>query len=408
MASQNVTFKNADGIKLTGILDRPQGARRATALFAHCFTCSKDLKAAARIARSLTDAGVAVLRFDFTGLGQSSGEFADSNFSTNISDLLDAAGWLQSELGGPDLLVGHSLGGTAVLAAARKIAEAKVVATIAAPAEPAHLKHMLSGSEDTIRTEGQARVNLGGRPFTIRRQFIDDLERHDMPAEIAGLRKPLIVFHAPLDDIVEIDNASEIFVAAKHPKSFVSLDDADHLLTRETDAAYVGRVLAAWAGRYLPDSREALSSVEPDDDATVATTRSGGYRTDITAAGHALVADEPASVGGANLGPTPYDLLSAALASCTTMTLQMYAKRKKIDLSEATVSIRHNKIHAKDCEDCESADGKIDEFRREVTLEGDMTDEQRERLLEIADRCPVHRTLHGEVKVRSIPTGDKG
>lgn len=399
MAGTPVSFENRDGVTLTGILDRPPGDPRATALFAHCFTCSKDLKAANRIARALTDAGIAVLRFDFTGLGQSGGEFADSNFSTNISDLVDAAAWLSDELGGPELLVGHSLGGTAVLAAAADIPGSKVVATIGSPAEPAHLHHMLHGDEERIRSEGEAKVDLGGRPFTIKQQFVEDLDRHDMKATIGALRKPLIVFHAPLDAIVEIENASDIFLAAKHPKSFVSLDKADHLLTREQDAAYVGQVLAAWAGRYLGSAGK--DTMTPDSDVTVATTGAKGFRTEIVAAGHALVADEPASVGGDNTGPTPYDLLSAALASCTTMTLQMYARHKKIDLEQARVSIRHSKIHAEDCADCESTDGKIDEFERELELIGDLTDAQRERMLEIADRCPVHKTLHGEVKVRT-------
>lgn len=406
MAGTSVSFDNSAGVTLKGILDRPSGEPRASALFAHCFTCSKDVKAASRIARALTDAGISVLRFDFTGLGQSGGEFADSNFTTNISDLVDAAGWLTAEVGGPEILIGHSLGGTAILAAAGEIPSSRVIATIGSPASPAHLRHMLGESEDAIREAGEAEVDLGGRPFTIRKQFVEDLDRHDMPETIAGLRKPLIIFHAPLDRIVGIDNASELFVAAKHPKSFVSLDDADHLLSREQDALYVGKVLAAWAGRYLPEKKTvATESLEPDD--TVATTEAGGFRTDIVSAGHTLIADEPASVGGSNLGPSPYDLLSAALASCTTMTLQMYAKHKKIDLASARVRVRHNKIHAEDCEDCESANGKIDEFLREISLEGDLDRSQKERMLEIADKCPVHRTLHAEVKVRTtLANGD--
>ncbi len=403
MPGLSVNFENASGHSLTGVLDRPANAHRATALFAHCFTCSKDLKAVGRIAAALNDAGIAVLRFDFTGLGQSEGEFADSNFSTNISDVVDAANWLGRELGGPDILIGHSLGGTAMLAAARNIESAKAVATIGSPAMPAHLRHMLGDNEATIRDAGQAEVNLGGRPFVLRRQFVEDLDAHDMSEEIAGLRKALMVMHAPLDTIVEIENAAEIFTTAKHPKSFVSLDDADHLLTRESDARYVGHVLAAWATRYLPaiDAEESI----PDPDLVSATTHAGGFRTDIVAAGHELIADEPAAVGGSNLGPSPYDLLGAALAACTTMTLHMYARHKKLPLEKASVLVRHGKVHAADCGDCETSEGKVDEFQREVVLEGDLTREQRQRMLEIADRCPVHRTLHSEVKVRSTLAG---
>ena len=394
-----VKIENASGHTLTGVLERPSEPHRATALFAHCFTCSKDLKAVTRIARALNDAGIAVLRFDFTGLGESGGDFSDSSFSTNISDVVDTANWLGRELGGPVILIGHSLGGTAMLAAAREITSARAVATIGSPAMPAHLRHLLGDNEATIRDTGEAEVSLGGRPFVLRRQFVEDLDAHDMPSEIAGLRKALMVMHAPLDDVVEIENAAEIFTTAKHPKSFVSLDDADHLLTREADATYAGNVLAAWAVRYLPEPIAADTSV--DAKLVSATTGSGSFRTEIMAAGHRLTADEPLSVGGSNLGPSPYDLLGAALAACTTMTLQMYAKHKKLPLDAATVHVRHGKIHATDCGDCETVDGKVDEFRREIVIDGDLTDDQRQRMLEIADRCPVHRTLHSEVKIRS-------
>ena len=277
------------------------------------------------------------------------------------------------------------------------------MATIGSPSEPGHVRHLLAGAEATLRDEGSAQVDLGGRPFTIRQQFLDDLERHELPAAIRSLRKALLIMHAPLDDVVEIDNASALFANALHPKSFVSLDQADHLLTREEDSLYAGRVLAAWASRYLGAEGADIAADGPDtgDYETAARTRSGGFRTDIVAGGHALVADEPASVGGTDAGPSPYDLLSAALAACTSMTLQMYASHKKIDLDSATVRIRHGKIHAKDCEDCESSEGRIDQFERELVLAGDLTQEQRQRMLEIADRCPVHRTLHGEVKVRT-------
>ena len=403
MQNEKVTFENDEGQALSGLLALPETPPKAYALFAHCFTCSKYLKAATNIARALADSGIAVLRFDFTGLGQSEGDFADTNFSSNVSDLLAAVRFLAEKYGAPEILVGHSLGGTAVLQAAADVPSAVAVATIGSPSDPEHVRHLFAGAEETLRDEGIAEVNLGGRPFTMKQQFLDDLQRHELPATIKSLRKALLIMHAPLDDIVEIDNASELFARALHPKSFISLDKADHLLTREEDSVYAGHVLAAWASRYLDSTRAAA---EPDkldtgDYETAARTHIGGFRTEVIAGGHALVADEPASVGGTGEGPSPYDLLSAALAACTSMTLKMYASHKKLDLDSATVRVRHGKIHAKDCEDCESAEGRIDQFERELSLAGSLTDEQRKRLLEIADRCPVHRTLHGEVKVRT-------
>lgn len=400
MPNKNVVFENNSGHSLSGILDTPDTPPVAYALFAHCFTCSKNLKAAANIARALNDAGIAVLRFDFTGLGQSEGEFADTNFSSNVADLLAAVDFLGREHVAPSILIGHSLGGTAVLQAARAVSSAVAVATIGSPSEPAHVARMFSGSREELTQHGEATVNLGGRPFLMKQQFLDDLEQQDLRSSIGALRKALLVMHAPLDNIVEIDNASALFAAAKHPKSFVSLDDADHLLSREADSKYAGRVLAAWASRYLPES-EATDAPDVRDGAVVARTQLGGFRTEVRLGAHRLVADEPRSVGGTDLGPTPYDLLAAALATCTSMTLKMYAEHKKLSLASATVAVVHDKVHAKDCEDCESADGRIDEFRRTITLEGDLSNEQRERMLEIADRCPVHRTLHGEIKVRS-------
>ena len=400
MQRKHVRFGNADGKNLAGILDLPLTAPRAYALFAHCFTCSKNLRAATNISQALTGAGYAVLRFDFTGLGQSEGEFAETNFSSNLDDLLAAARFLDSEYQAPALLIGHSLGGTAVLQAAHDIPSAAAVATIGSPADPAHVSALLAPARETLQRDGIAEVDLGGRPFTIKKQFLDDLSRHPMPASVGRLRKAVMILHAPLDETVELDNASELFAAAKHPKSFVSLDKADHLLSHEADSRYAGEVIGAWAARYLPAASEPdLAKVA--EGTVLARTEGSGFRTDIQAGPHHLVADEPASVGGTNLGPSPYGLLSAALASCTTMTLKMYAGLKKLDLKSVSVSVTHDKIHAEDCEDCESGRGKIDEFRRVVMLEGDLTEDQRARMLEIADKCPVHRTLHSEVKIRT-------
>ena len=400
MPNLNVTFPNTRGETLAGILNMPASTPLAYALFAHCFTCSKDIKAAANIARALNDEGIAVLRFDFTGLGDSEGAFADTNFSSNVADLLAAVDYLEKQHEAPTLLVGHSLGGTAILQAAPQVPSAVAVATIGSPFDPAHVLNLFGDAEDALQERGEAEVNLGGRPFVMKRQFVEDLGEQSLQETVGALRKALLVMHAPLDNIVKIDNASELFRAAKHPKSFISLDNADHLLSRATDSRYVGHVLAAWASRYLP-AAEVDEPLSASDGAVVARTLSSGFRTDIRSGRHALVADEPRSVGGSDLGPSPYDFLAAALAACTSMTLQMYARHKKLPLESATVSVVHDKVHAEDCEDCESGAGKIDEFRRSIALVGELTDEQRARMLEIADRCPVHRTLHGEIKVRS-------
>ena len=400
MQSQKVSFSNADGQELAGVLDLPTGEPVAYALFAHCFTCSKNLKAASNIVHSMTAAGIAVLRFDFTGLGQSEGDFADTSFSSNVADLVAAANWLEQNYRAPDVLFGHSLGGTAVLQAAPQIPSAVAVATLGSPADPAHVAHMFAGCETELEQQGVANVQLGGRPFRIKKQFLDDLESHNLPAAVGSLRKALLVMHAPLDDVVDVDNASALFAAAKHPKSFVSLDKADHLLSREKDSRYAGRVLAAWATRYLPE-RSQSSALQADGDEVAARTRGDSFATEVRAGSHSFLADEPRSVGGTDLGPTPYDLLAAALATCTTMTLRMYANHKKLSFEAATVHVTHGRVHAKDCVDCEQSDGQIHEFRRTLQIEGDLDEAQRQRMLEIADRCPVHKTLHNEIKIRT-------
>ena len=406
MQSIKVSFPNRNGDALAGLLDTPASEPRSFALFAHCFTCSKNLKAASNISRALTSAGIAVLRFDFTGLGQSDGQFEDTSFSSNVDDLLSAVRWLGEEYRAPELLLGHSLGGTAVLQAAPEVPSAVAVATIGSPSDPAHVAHMFTDSEAELRRNGVAEVLLGGRPFRVREQFLDDLAQHDLPHSISRLRKALLVMHAPLDDIVDIENASSLFAAALHPKSFVSLDKADHLMSREADSHYAGKVLASWASRYLADASVAEgSSLVATDGFVVARTRINAFRTEVVTGQHAFLADEPASVGGADLGPTPYDLLSAALATCTSMTLKMYASFKKIGLRSATVAVRHDRVHAEDCRDCDSNSESIGEFQRVLTLDGDLSEEQRQRMLEIADRCPVHKTLQGEIKIRTTLDG---
>ena len=404
MPTTTVSFENARGESLSGRLIEPDTRpAHAYALFAHCFTCTKNFAATRNVASALADSGIATLVFDFTGLGSSEGDFADSNFSTNVDDLVAAARYLDVQHQAPALLVGHSLGGTAVLKAAGQIPSAQAVATIGSPSHAGHVEHLVAKDADTIEREGEAQVLLAGRPFTVRRQFLDDIRESPVLDEVARLHKALLVLHAPLDDTVEISNATDLFVQAHHPKSFVSLDDADHLLSKPEHSMYAGHVIATWAEKYVGSAPPVLATVPG---ATVARTDAASFTTPVNAAGHAFVADEPASVGGRNLGPAPYDLLSAALATCTTMTLKMYAARKKWPLEASTVTVWHEKVHAKDCEDCESdPKARVDVFERELRLDGDLDAAQRERLLQIADRCPVHRTLHSEVKVRTTLAG---
>ncbi len=399
-----VSFTSADGIhSLDARLDLPDGPPRAYALFAHCFTCGKDIRAASGIARGLTRRGIAVLRFDFTGLGASEGEFANTSFSSNIGDLRAAADWLRDQAEAPKLLIGHSLGGTAMLAAAREIPEAVAVATIGAPASPGHVTRLFVADKPEIEARGEAEVQIGGRPFRIRREFLEDIEGQRLTECIRDLRRALLIFHAPQDAIVSIDNASEIFVAAKHPKSFVSLDNADHLVSRRKDADYVAGVIAAWAERYVGDAAEpepAATDGAPAGSVTVSEGRKGKLDQVVSVGGrHRLIADEPVDMGGLDIGPNPYDFLLIGLGACTTMTMRMYADFKKLPLTRASVTLRHAKVHARDCADCETKNGKIDQIDREIRLEGPLDEAQRQKLLEIADKCPVHRTLHSEVKI---------
>lgn len=402
MSSERIDFPGGDGQRLAARLDRPAGRTRAYALFAHCFTCGKDSKGASHIARALAARGIATLRFDFTGLGGSEGEFGNSGFSANVEDLLAAADWLRDNHEAPAILVGHSLGGAAVLAAAGDVPECRAVATIGAPAETAHTLRHLGDAVETIESEGEATVTLGGRPFRVRRHFIEDFRDQRLEERIAALRRPLLVLHAPTDRIVGVDNARRIFEAAKHPKSFVALDDADHLLTRSADADYAAGVIAAWAARYLPAPADATDGTAGEEgEVVVSETGEGRFQQHVLAAGHRIVADEPASVGGLGSGPGPYDLLLAALGTCTAMTVRMYARHKALALEHVSVRLAHQRIHARDCEECETKEGHVDEITREIELRGDLTDAERQRLLEIADRCPVHRTLHSEIRVRT-------
>lgn len=400
MPAKNLEFKNANGETLAARLDLPVDDQPlAYALFAHCFTCSKNLKAVGNISRALNLQGIAVLRFDFTGLGESEGDFADTNFSSNVADLVEAAKFLGSGYEEPKILIGHSLGGAAVLQAAEQLPSVLAVATIGAPCSPDHVTHLLESRREEIEKNGVAEVVLAGRKFTIKKQFLDDLDQAGMKNRIAALNRALLVLHSPIDNTVGIENAAEIFQAAKHPKSFISLDTADHLLTEEADSVYAGTVIGAWARKYVDGLQTEKRVSAPGDYVMARTGR--GFRTELSAGGHQMVADEPESYGGTDLGPSPYEFLSMALGACTGMTLRMYADRKEWPLEEVVVRLKHGKIHAEDCTDCETKTGKVDQIEREIEIIGDLDESQRNRILEIADKCPVHRTLHSEIKIRS-------
>ena len=402
MTTRRIDFPGHQGDTLAARLDLPNGRVLATAIFAHCFTCSKDIPAARRIAERLTVMGIAVLRFDFTGLGHSEGEFANTTFSSNVEDLLAVSRYLEAQNMAPSLLIGHSLGGAAVLKAAGQMPSVKAVATIGAPYDPAHVAHNFGSAVDTIKSEGSAEVQLAGRPFTIKREFLDDIAATELKPAISNLKRALLVLHAPGDQTVGIENAAEIFMSAKHPKSFVTLDDADHLISRAKDAEYAADVISAWSARYLELQKPPAPIGAPEG--IVRTTESDpeGFLQDVQAGpGVHVLADEPEAVGGSGLGMTPYQFLSAGLGACTSMTMRMYARRKKWPLTGISVDVTHDKIHATDCDHCETVDGKVDSFKRIIKLEGDLDEAQRARLLEIADKCPVHRSLEGEIIVET-------
>ncbi|WP_024512172.1 bifunctional alpha/beta hydrolase/OsmC family protein [Bradyrhizobium sp. ARR65] len=405
MPSERFQFKGEGGHQLAATLDLPDRAPIAYALFAHCFTCGKDVLAAKRIAVALAAKGIAVLRFDFTGLGSSEGDFANSTFSSNVADLVHAADHLRETRKAPAILIGHSLGGAAMLAAAEKIPEALGVVTIAAPSDPNHVTGLFKDRLEDIRANGRAEVSLAGRPFPITREFLDDVAEHELMRHIAHLRKALLVMHAPTDDTVGIENATRIFLAAKHPKSFVSLDDADHLLTIRRDATYVADVIAAWASRYLEPAGPAatLNLGEVPRHVVVRETRESKFQQTIAVGPHQLLADEPIAAGGEDSGPGPYDFLLAALGACTSMTMRLYAERKALPLDRVTVTLAHSKIHAEDCAECETKIGLLDQIDRVIGIEGALDTEQRKRLMEIADKCPVHRTLTSEVRILTRP-----
>jgi putative redox protein len=401
MKSIKVKFNNNNGDELRGILDLPVSKRVHTyVIFAHCFTCNKNLKAIKNISNGLTSNGFGVLRFDFTGLGQSEGEFEDTNFSHNVDDLLAATYFLKENYARPELIIGHSLGGTASLFAAHRLDYLKAVVTIGSPFQPEHVTKLIESQEEEIKTEGRAKVNVGGRNFTIKKDFYDDLKKHKIDDFIGDLKTPFLIFHSPQDQIVAINNAELLYKNAHHPKSFVSLDGADHLMSNPKDSLYIGQVIASWAQRYL-DTDEKEIKLKSDHDVIARLNVDDNFTTDMAIGDHNMLADEPESYGGKNLGPNPYEFLSAALASCTAMTVIMYARKKKIPLNNVEVHVSHNKDHCEDCKASNSKNAKIDIFQREVLLEGELDDLQRKKLLKMADKCPVHKTIKSEIEVKT-------
>jgi putative redox protein len=399
--TERFQFTGSDGHQLAAALDTPDGPPLAYALFAHCFTCGKDVLAARRIAAALAAKGIAVLRFDFTGLGSSEGDFANSTFSSNVADLVLAADHLRKTRKAPAILIGHSLGGAAILAAAGQIPDAKAVVTLEAPSDPAHVTHFFGDRIEDIRKEGEVEVQLAGRPFHIKREFLDDIAEHNLMVQVARLHKALLVMHSPTDDTVGIDNATRIFVTAKHPKSFVSLAGADHLLSQRKDSSYVADVIAAWVERYIEPvaTKPAAASAEAPRQVVVQETRSSKFQQTVTVGPHKMLADEPLAAGGEDAGPGPYDFLLAGLGACTSMTMRLYADRKALPMERVTVTLKHGKIHARDCEECETREGMLDQIDRVIKIEGALDAEQRRRLMEIADKCPVHRTLTSEIRI---------
>jgi putative redox protein len=401
MPTERFQFTGEGGHQLAAALDLPEREPLAYALFAHCFTCGKDVLAAKRIAVALAAKGIAVLRFDFTGLGSSEGDFANSTFSSNVADLVRAADHLRQTRKAPAILIGHSLGGAAVLAAAGQIPDAKAVVTIAAPSDPAHVTGLFKDRIGDIRKHGKVEVSLAGRPFHITSQFLDDIAEHGLMAHVTNLHKALLIMHAPTDDTVGIDNATRIFVAAKHPKSFVSLTGADHLLSDRRDAGYVADVIAAWAERYLDPAapQQVVVTGEVPRKVVVRETRNSKFQQTVSIGPHHMLADEPVAAGGDDSGPGPYDFLLAGLGACTSMTLRLYADRKALPLQRTTVTLSHAKVHAEDCAECETKEGMLDQIDLVIAMEGALDAEQRKKLLEIADKCPVHRTLTSEIRI---------
>ncbi|MDW5287986.1 alpha/beta fold hydrolase [Formosa sp. PL04] len=403
MKSQNLEIVNKNGVKLQAYLELPANQNPSYfAVFAHCFTCTSTLKAVKNISRSLTNHDFGVLRFDFTGLGRSDGEFSDSHFSSNVSDLLAVSEYLEKHYQAPSLLVGHSLGGAAVIVAASKLESVKAVATIGAPATVDHVTHLFSHGFDEVSEKGDVEVAIGGRPFKINKDFVDDFSKTDLPEITKDLRKPILIMHAPFDQIVPIENAERLYKTAHHPKSFVSLDQADHLLSNDRDSTYTGDMIGTWVQRYFEPKNHDILDTEGEQLVAHLNLLEDNFTTNIQTKKHTLIADEPTSVGGDDFGPSPYEYLNSALASCTAMTLKLYAERKKWDLQEVFVYITYSKKHSEDLNMNLEKPAQIDYLKKTLKFVGDLTEVQKERLKEIASKCPVHKTLVTDTIIETI------
>lgn len=398
MKSQKLKIKNRKDLILNASIELPANQKpNYYAIFAHCFTCSSSLSAVRNVSRALTQDGFAVVRFDFTGLGRSEGEFADSHFSANVEDLIDVHNYISQHFEAPSLLVGHSLGGAAVLVAASKIEAVKAVATVGAPASVSHVKHHFSHGIEAVKEKGEVEINIGGRPFKINQDFVEAFDNTDLPLIVKNLRKPLLIMHAPFDTIVGIENAEQLYKNAHHPKSFITLDDADHLLMQEKDSQYVGDSIGTWAKRYFPKVENKMLDTQGEQLVGHLNIVEDNFTTSIQTKNHAFIADEPASIGGSDFGPSPYEYLNAALAACTVMTLKMYAERKQWDLKEVFVYISHSRVHSNDLDISVEKPNFLDHISKKIKFLGNLDNSQKERLKEIASRCPVHKTIASEV-----------
>lgn len=402
MKSTRLNIQNSKGFQLQAYLELPANQKpKNYAIFAHCFTCNSTLKPVKNISRALTLHGFGVVRFDFTGLGKSEGEFADSYFSANVDDLLAVSDYMKQHYQAPTLLVGHSLGGAAVIVAASKLASVKAVATIGAPATTEHVKKHFSHHVQEIAAKGDVEVNIGGRPFKISQEFVDDFDKTDLPEITKNLRKPILIMHAPFDKVVGIDNAHQLYQAAHHPKSFISLNDADHLLLESKDSIYVGNMIGTWVQGYFETEDNEMLDIEGEQLVAHLNLTEDNFTTSIQTANHSFNADEPESVGGDDFGPSPYDFLSAALASCTVMTLKIYAERRKWDLQEVYAYITYSRKHSVDLQEDIEKTTKIDHLLKKLKFIGNLDESQKLKLKEIASKCPVHKTLLSDITIET-------